>query len=311
MNSSKLAFLGAGNLAAAIVRGLLEKKVYAPTEIACISKSGVTAKKLAAETGIISEPDLVRLLASADIVVVAFKPQSLADADLRLAELTRGKLVVSLLAGKTTATLARSFPHARNLVRTMPNTPAAIGAGVTSYTALAPLNVSDRASLAAMLDALGIHLEAWENRIIETKKGTVRLLPVSERAEQLFGKDGAEAVADRLEAGPKKDGPKQLGLFDFLGDVEEPKPKKGRTKKGASVADEALKAKRETTTLDRVHVAMLLQSGGRTNALRTLLKDELVSGGEFLRLANALSALYPQGSEEKRLLDAMLLAMPR
>ncbi|MGD1039128.1 MAG: hypothetical protein ABR878_18640, partial [Roseiarcus sp.] len=65
------------------------------------------------------------------------------------------------------------------------------------------------------------------------------------------------------------------------------------------------------TTLDRVHAAMLLQAGGRTNALRALLKTEQDRGPEFLRLANALSALYPKGSEEKRLLDAMLLAAPR
>jgi adenine-specific DNA methylase len=159
---------------------------------------------------------------------------------------------------------------------------------------------------------LGIHLEDWENRVIETKKGTVRLLPVSERAEQLFGKDGAEAVADRLDAGPKKASDQQLTLFDILEEVgEDPTPKKGRRKKGAGVADDALKSKREATTLDRVHAAMLLQTSGRTNALRTLLKDEVARGGEFLRLANALSALYPQGCEEKRLLDAMLLAMPR
>jgi hypothetical protein len=56
---------------------------------------------------------------------------------------------------------------------------------------------------------------------------------------------------------------------------------------------------------------MLLQAGGRANALRALLKEELEGGPDFLRLANALSALYPKDSEEKRLLDAMLLAMPR
>lgn len=65
------------------------------------------------------------------------------------------------------------------------------------------------------------------------------------------------------------------------------------------------------TTLDRVHTAMLLQAGGETGSLRRLLEAEKARGPEFLRLANALSALYPQGSEEKRLLDAMLLAMPR
>lgn len=56
---------------------------------------------------------------------------------------------------------------------------------------------------------------------------------------------------------------------------------------------------------------MLLQAGGRTNALRALLKAEQERGPDFLRLANALSALYPKGSEEKRLIDAMLLAAPR
>ena len=56
---------------------------------------------------------------------------------------------------------------------------------------------------------------------------------------------------------------------------------------------------------------MLLQASGRANALRSLLKSEQDRGPEFLRLANALSALYPKGSEEKRLIDAMLLAVPR
>ena len=57
--------------------------------------------------------------------------------------------------------------------------------------------------------------------------------------------------------------------------------------------------------------AMLLQASGRTDALRALLSTERERGPDFLRLANALSALYPTDSEEKRLLDAMLLAVPR
>lgn len=56
---------------------------------------------------------------------------------------------------------------------------------------------------------------------------------------------------------------------------------------------------------------MLLQASGRTAALRALIEAEVQRGPDFLRLANALSALYPTGSEEKRLLDAMLLAAPR
>ena len=83
------------------------------------------------------------------------------------------------------------------------------------------------------------------------------------------------------------------------------------TRGNVDVCDESLAAAREATTLDRVHAAMLLQAGDRTNALRALLKAERERGPDFLRLANAFSALYPKGNEEKRLLDAMLLAVPR
>jgi putative DNA methylase len=56
---------------------------------------------------------------------------------------------------------------------------------------------------------------------------------------------------------------------------------------------------------------MLLQASGWTNGLRALLKAEQERGPDFARLANALSALYPKASEEKRLRDAMLLVVPR
>lgn len=155
MSSPRIAFLGAGNLGSAIVRGLLEEKVCAPTDIVCTSQGGESARRLAAETGIGHEADLARLLDGADTVIVAFKPQSLAGADPRLAGLTRDKLVLSVLAGKKLATLARTFPHARALVRTMPNTPAAIGAGFTPYCSLAPLSLDDRTLVGRLLNALG------------------------------------------------------------------------------------------------------------------------------------------------------------
>ena len=156
---------------------------------------------------------------------------------------------------------------------------------------------------------LGIHLPEWEGRIIETEKGVVRLLSIQERAKALFGEDGAQAVADRLES--SRGASPQLMLFPQAR-KDAPLPIKGRKKKpAADVSDEALRTQRGATTLDRVHAAMLLQANGRANALRALLKDEQERGPDFLRLANALSALYPKDSEEKRLLDAMLLAMPR
>ncbi|MCP9446719.1 MAG: DUF1156 domain-containing protein [Nitrospira sp.] len=157
---------------------------------------------------------------------------------------------------------------------------------------------------------LGIELSTWERRIIETKKGVVRLMAVSERAKQIFGKDGADIVADWIAEDPQKN--VQGVLFPEMENL----PQKRRGRKGIVIDEDSLRTPRlggekEATTLDRVHLAMLLQAGGHASALRTLLKAEQERGPEFLRLANALSALYPKGSEEKRLLDAMLLAVPR
>ena len=87
--------------------------------------------------------------------------------------------------------------------------------------------------------------------------------------------------------------------------------RRGRRRISVDMAAIEGSALRGATTLDRVHAAMLLQAGGQANALRALLRAEVERGPDFLRLANALSALYPKGSEEKRLLDAMLLAVPK
>lgn len=159
---------------------------------------------------------------------------------------------------------------------------------------------------------LGIHLENWNDRIIATEKGVVRLLPVTERAEHLLGEDGASGVAEVIER--NRGGPINY-QFAFAEDsAKKTAPTtdgKGRKRRAAKSSDDAPTMQPGTTTLDRVHIAMLLQSAGKSNALRTMLKAETDRGPDFLRLANALSALYPKDSEEKRLLDAMLLAAPR
>jgi putative DNA methylase len=160
---------------------------------------------------------------------------------------------------------------------------------------------------------LGIDLPKWEGRIIETKKGVVRLMAVSERAKQLFGEDGADAVADWIMEDPRKN--LQQVLFPQL-EEDAPRRRRGRRGKKMIINEDSLRSLRLSgesgpTTLDRVHTAMLLQAGGQANALRELIKAEQQRGPDFLRLANALSALYPMRSEEKRLLDAMLLAVPR
>lgn len=159
---SRIAFLGAGNMVAALVDGLLARSPAAAAQLSCLSGTGRTAAALAARTGIRQAISLDELIAPADLVVIAFKPQHLAGADPRLADLTAGKLVLSVLAGKRTPTLARTFPRARNIVRTMPNTPAAIGAGITPYCALHPLTPADLALVEELLAAAGLYLPLAE-----------------------------------------------------------------------------------------------------------------------------------------------------
>ena len=151
---------------------------------------------------------------------------------------------------------------------------------------------------------MGIDLDAWAGRIVAQAKGAVRLLPVAERAKALFGEDGAANAAEWIEsdANPTR----QLSLFP---EGERSPPKRPRRK---TILDEDAELQAVgATTLDRLHAAMLLQASGHASALRALIAAEQERGPAFLRLANALTALYPRGSQEKRLLDAMLLAVPR
>ena len=155
---------------------------------------------------------------------------------------------------------------------------------------------------------LGIHLDDWEGRIVETSKGVVRLMEVAERGKHLFGEDGAAAVAEWMEHDPS--GNVQQVLFPEAESAPGKKHARGRGGK-ALVAGDAELQMPDATILDRVHAAMLFQASGHSQALRNLLKAEQDRGSDFFRFANALSALYPSPSEEKRLLDAMLLAVPR
>lgn len=158
---------------------------------------------------------------------------------------------------------------------------------------------------------LGIDLPKWEGRVIETKKGIVRLFSISERAKQLFGAEGTKKVAKWIELDPIKSIQAMI-VPELEEDLTAKKKRRGKSQKVViSPSSAEASVHREATTLDRVHTAMLLQSSGESNALRSLIQAEQERSPDFLRLANALSALYPRGSEEKRLLDAMLLSVPR
>lgn len=138
---------------------------------------------------------------------------------------------------------------------------------------------------------LGAHLERLDS-LIEVKGDKARLRPVSERAHALFGKQEGEILGKR-----KKKDAGQMSLFSVLDEAE--------AQESEWSVGSALPA--GVTSLDRLHQAMLLFATGRSDALKRFLVDDGVGKDQrFWRLAQALSALYPSGSDEKRWVDGVL-----
>jgi adenine-specific DNA methylase len=136
---------------------------------------------------------------------------------------------------------------------------------------------------------LGVRLEE-HNHLVEVKGDKARLLAVTERTKHLFGK--SEDVPTAKKVAKKK----QMTLF---GELEAAAEVQGWGEVGAPKAG--------TTTLDRVHQAMLLFGSGRGEALKRFLVEEGVGKqAQFWKLAQSLSALYPSGSDEKRWVDGVL-----
>ena len=149
-------------MASAIVRGLLEEEHYTPDEIACTCGDDPSGPELAEQTGIQFAKDINKVIRKTETIVLACKPQQLNAIDDELAQAAHGKLVLSILAGTPLARLSAKFCNARNVVRTMPNTPGQIGAGVTAFAPLAPLSPKDQDIVENALSSLGNFHEVEE-----------------------------------------------------------------------------------------------------------------------------------------------------
>lgn len=160
--SIRIVFIGAGRMASAIVRGLLEEEHYLPEEIACTCGDDPSGPELAEQTGIQFAKDINKVIRKTETIVLACKPQQFREIDSELAEAAHGKLVLSILAGTPLSRLSGKFCNARNIVRTMPNTPGQIGAGVTAFAPLNPLSPKDQEIVENTLSSLGNYHEVEE-----------------------------------------------------------------------------------------------------------------------------------------------------
>ena len=167
----KITFIGGGAMGEAIIGSLISKEVLTPTQI-CVSEPVPPRRDFLNSTyGVATETDNGQAVTGASVVVLAVKPQVLAPvmADLH-GNLSPTALVVSIMAGVRIDTLTSGLGHDK-IVRSMPNTPAQVGKGMTVWTDTAAVTESDRAAAQAILEAMGEAIYAAEEHYLDMATG--------------------------------------------------------------------------------------------------------------------------------------------
>lgn len=150
-----IAFIGGGNMATAMIGGLIETG-FAPQDIRVVERNEAARQTLAERHGVtVLSPGDAQAVVDADIVVFAVKPQDLRGAAQALAPGLARALVVSIAAGVRAADLARWLGGHRQVVRAMPNTPALVRAGVTGAYASSEVTGEARLEAERVLAAVG------------------------------------------------------------------------------------------------------------------------------------------------------------
>jgi len=165
LRGKRLAFLGGGTMAEAMVRGLLERHLIRPSRITVTGPRRERRTELAKQFGVRALASNAEAARGAHVVVLSVKPQVLGGVMKELrGKLRPDQLVISIVAGATLRSLRHGLGHAP-IVRSMPNTPAQIGMGVTVWTSTAEVTADQRELATVILGALGevLHAEVEED----------------------------------------------------------------------------------------------------------------------------------------------------
>jgi len=154
----KIAFVGGGNMAAALIAGLAGK-VAPGANIHVVDPNPASLEKLHAQHGVTTAAVADAAVAEAEVIVLAVKPQSMREVAGQLLPLLqaaeRQPLLLSIAAGIRAADLSRWLGGYGAIVRTMPNTPALIGQGVTGMVASAGVSAAQREAADRIMKAVG------------------------------------------------------------------------------------------------------------------------------------------------------------
>ncbi len=212
MNSSKLAFIGAGNMASSIIGGLVSKG-FAPKRIIASDPLPATLENLKAIAPVRTASDNIQAVLDADVVILAVKPQAMKEVLLPLAATLQQKrpLIISIAAGIEIRSIEQWLGEALPIVRCMPNTPALVQVGATALFANAAVSTEQKRLADTILRAVGIAL--WVDE--EAQLDAVTALSGSGPAYFFLVMEAMQAAGETLGLNP--DVAKTLTLQTALG----------------------------------------------------------------------------------------------
>jgi len=164
LNQVRIAFIGGGNMASALIAGLIDAGLSAEN-IRVLEIQPESRQTLVDRFGVMASVDTDAVLKDANCIVLAVKPQQIADICRDLSSKVSKSLVMSIAAGVRTNDLSRWLNGHRNIVRAMPNTPALVRAGMTGLYACEEVNSSDQSLAQKLLEAVG--KVVWVEKEIE------------------------------------------------------------------------------------------------------------------------------------------------
>jgi len=166
LSGSTIATVGSGVMAEAMIAGILRGNLVEPDQVVASHPRAERREQLAREYGIRTVTSNVEAVEGADVILFGIKPQMLGRVGREIGpHLRRGQLVLSVLAGATTAALTGILGHDQ-VVRSMPNTAARLGKGVSVWYATPETTEAQREQAAAMLSALGHQLEVDDEKMV-------------------------------------------------------------------------------------------------------------------------------------------------
>ena len=161
-----IATVGSGVMAEAMIAGLLRGQLVTPQQVVASHPRAERREALERDYGIRTVSSNIEAVKGADVILLGIKPQMLGRVGREIgSHLVRGQLVLSVLAGATTAALTGLLGHDQ-VVRSMPNTPARLGKGMTVWYATPETTQEQRAQAAALLTALGAELEVDDEKFV-------------------------------------------------------------------------------------------------------------------------------------------------